>query len=548
MSFLPIVARELRVSARKPGTFWLRVSAALGAITLGSWWFLIRKDGTRAELAVPMFGLMTGSATLYCLLSGVWHTADCLSREKREGTLGLLFLTDLRGYDVVLGKLAATSLGAVYGVLAVVPMLGVPLLIGGVTVGEFGRMALVILNSLFFSLTLGLAVSAVSRSGRKATMIAFLLVLTVAFLPPIVAAILEALGKWPRAQAVLILPSPLFTFATAFDAMFRTMSRGFWWSLGTVHSMSWFCLAIASIGARRSWQDRPEGDLGLRWYRAWRHWGRGSAEERLAWRRELLDRNAFYWLAARGRHRPTFVWVALGLLALAWLGLLLRVGREDWLSSPVYLITALVLNLVIKVWVAAESSRQMAEDRQEGTIELVLSTALSVPEILRGQWLALTRQFLAPVLVILGVLFAFQLGTVRDPEAGNDRPFVICFYSTGMVMLVVDLIALYWLGMWRGLTAKTPQRAFLGGVLRILVLPWIGMAGALLVFALAPPNHLYESRNYTWFGLWVLFGLSADLGFAGWARYKLQSDFRLAASGRFSASTPPSTSKPEPSS
>ncbi|HQU46125.1 MAG TPA: hypothetical protein PK867_25150, partial [Pirellulales bacterium] len=41
-------------------------------------------------------------------------TADCISSERREGTLGLLFLTDLRGHDVVLGKLVVAGLGAFY--------------------------------------------------------------------------------------------------------------------------------------------------------------------------------------------------------------------------------------------------------------------------------------------------------------------------------------------------------------------------------------------------------------------------------------------------
>ena len=45
----------------------------------------------------------------YCLLEGTRLAADCRGEEKREGTLGLLFLTDLQGYDVVLGKYLATS-------------------------------------------------------------------------------------------------------------------------------------------------------------------------------------------------------------------------------------------------------------------------------------------------------------------------------------------------------------------------------------------------------------------------------------------------------
>ena len=36
MNWLPIVTRELRVAARKRGTFWLRVAAALTALVIGS--------------------------------------------------------------------------------------------------------------------------------------------------------------------------------------------------------------------------------------------------------------------------------------------------------------------------------------------------------------------------------------------------------------------------------------------------------------------------------------------------------------------------------
>ena len=131
---------------------------------------------------------------LYCLLSGVWFTADCLSEEKREGTLGLLFLTDLKGYDVVFGKLVATSLNGFYAVLAVVPILALPLLLGGVTGGEFGRMALVVVNTLFFSLALGMCVSALSRSPRKAMAMTFLLIL-------LFTAVLPACGAWRAAMA-----------------------------------------------------------------------------------------------------------------------------------------------------------------------------------------------------------------------------------------------------------------------------------------------------------------------------------------------------------
>src|SRR5260221_4615818 len=110
MTFLPIVSRELRVASRRSGTYWLRTLAALAVVIIGTWFFLMMRTEQSQEIAMVLFGILTGSAVLYCLLSGVRSTADCLSEEKREGTLGLLFLTDLRGYDVVFGKLVASSL------------------------------------------------------------------------------------------------------------------------------------------------------------------------------------------------------------------------------------------------------------------------------------------------------------------------------------------------------------------------------------------------------------------------------------------------------
>src|SRR5262245_63312723 len=151
MTFLPIVARELRVASRRRATYWIRIGAAVAVIIIGTFIFLMMQRDSPNYIAKTLFGILTGSAVLYSLLSGIRDTADCLSSEKREGTLGLLFLTDLKGYDVVIGKMAANSLNAFYGVLAVLPMLAVPLLMGGVGLGEFGRIALVTVNTLFFS-------------------------------------------------------------------------------------------------------------------------------------------------------------------------------------------------------------------------------------------------------------------------------------------------------------------------------------------------------------------------------------------------------------
>ena len=130
MTFLPVVERELRVAARLPGTHWVRLVAAFVALGIGGWIMAIPYfRNTPGVLGMALFVSMSILMNFYALLIGVLRTADCLSEEKREGTLGLLFLTDLKGYDIVLGKLAATSLNTFYGMLAIFPILAISLLV-----------------------------------------------------------------------------------------------------------------------------------------------------------------------------------------------------------------------------------------------------------------------------------------------------------------------------------------------------------------------------------------------------------------------------------
>src|SRR6266498_1808546 len=176
MTFLPIVDRELRVAARKRNTFWLRVVAALIALVIGGGFMVLSllpfggmtPFGGRGQMGGPLFTVLTWLSLATALSAGLFFTSDCVSEEKREGTLGFLFLTDLRGYDVVFGKLLATSMRSFYGLIAVFPILAITLLMGGVTGAEFWKTSLALANALFLSLAAGMFVSAVSRDPQKA--------------------------------------------------------------------------------------------------------------------------------------------------------------------------------------------------------------------------------------------------------------------------------------------------------------------------------------------------------------------------------------------
>jgi len=94
-------------------------------------------------------------------------------------------------------------------------------------------------------------------------------------------------------------------------------------------------------------------------------------------------------------------------------------------------------------------------------------------------------------------------------------------------------VALYWVGMWMGLAARNPKRAFSGAIIRILMLPWIGFAAFMMFAAVAPPDVQGKLGWGHFLGVWFALGLAADVGFGFWARQKLLAEFRIIATQRY---------------
>src|SRR5579863_8780069 len=159
MTFLPIVDRELTVAARRAGTYWLRFWAALVVLIIGLVLLGAAHGKTPSVMGHFLLNALGVLALGFCLVAGAFLTADSLSEERREGTLGLLFLTDLRSHDVVLGKMMGVALSPFYSLLATLPVLTLCVLVGGVTGGDYWRTALALLNALFFSFALAMLVS-----------------------------------------------------------------------------------------------------------------------------------------------------------------------------------------------------------------------------------------------------------------------------------------------------------------------------------------------------------------------------------------------------
>src|SRR5260370_33703964 len=160
----------------------------------------------------------------------------------------LLFLADLKGYDVVLGKLVATSLNAMYGLVAILPVLALAVWLGGVTAGGLTRVAVMLLNTFFCSLSAGMFVSSISRVERKA-MGGTSLLLFLFLVGPWVLALLVA-DAFPLAfpPVFCVLPDPVYACFLALSPLPGVWGgqREFWCSTLIHDVIGWGFLALAS--------------------------------------------------------------------------------------------------------------------------------------------------------------------------------------------------------------------------------------------------------------------------------------------------------------
>ncbi|HKS37229.1 MAG TPA: ABC transporter permease subunit [Verrucomicrobiae bacterium] len=506
MTFLPIVDRELRSMARRRSTYWTRIVFALiaiaGAFVVMSLAgvFQARTTGVGGSL----FRFLAVMAFLFCALAGVFITSDCLSEEKREGTLGFLFLTDLRGYDVVLGKLMATSLNAFYGLLTIFPVLAITLTMGGVTHGEFWRMTLVFINTLFFSLAAGIFISSISRHDQRAMAGTFSVILLMAGALPLAQFVLTKLGVLP--PHTLSLSSPLTAWQLAFDAGYRMSGKGFWNCLLITHAMAWVFLALASFLLPRIWQETPV--IG---------WTRTNSTllsdrdvaRRAARRARFLDVNPVFWLTSRTSRTGSTVGLTCVLVAFGWL--MNRVNQG--VGTIGVSLLSLFLPLLVAVPIGLHACRFFAEARRNGGLELLLSTPLTVKEILRGQWLTLRRKYLAPLIAVLGVEVLLASAMLPTPVGSNVLSILAGsgLLLLGMVTLVTDIFTAVWVGMLVGLTARKPGRAPALTLLYAIVIP---QTASLLCI----PR------------------LLIDIPLLFWARDKLYRELRALSSARYTAS------------
>ncbi len=544
---LPIVSRELIAASRRSGTYWSRTTAGLVGI-LGVVLLLLPSYGgaslSSAELGRTLFETLSGVMFLFCMFSGPALTADCLSVERREGTLGLLFLTDLKGRDVVLGKLAATSVNAVYRLMALVPLVAVCFILGGVGAAQYARALGALFCVTFFSLSVGLFTSAICTEGRKSVGLAFGLILMINLIPAAILLSIPHVGR--NAIELWIVPlSPIFWSLGTLTSPSAIASNKILWA-GAVVTLFYGAVFFSAACwlAPRVWRQRQPRPI----WRRLREWGllfsSGTMKERKAWRAASLDKNAYFWLAAREKHRNRLVWLYIAALMAIWLRAGATVGYVWWLDWPTFVVSMLVLQSSLKIWVAVQAARQFTEDRKSGAIELLLSSPLSVREQLDGQWLALRKQFLKPCLACILIevfLFSFSKNVSAD---GGPEAWIL---GTNLVVFPLDLWAMAWISMAQASVVRNSKSPASTAVARIMCLPWlITLVTWAVVSFIQFGRYPLIDQGQTWVMGWAVLSIWISLFFGLLSRRRIFKQFRGSAERRFQPAdgAPPAPPRP----
>ncbi len=555
---LPVATREVREAARRPRTHaWRWGTAGVGLAVLAMVAWATRGSRTQGH---EMFVGLSVAAYIYALVAGAVRTADSIAEEKRENTLGLLFLTDLKGWDILSGKLISTSVNCFSGLLALLPLLAIPMIMGGVPWDEFLRVALNLVNTLFLSISWGFVISAVFRSSAVTVSLA----LGTAFLfgvglPILSVYLIEELKLRGAGSALFFLTpthSQLFAHGNPGPG---APTNHYWLSLGTHHLMAWLYLWAAIHFLPRFWQDVPKSGRAERWREKLRGWRFGEGRTKAQFRTRLLGQSPLYWLANRERvSSPGLMLGMLGVMAgAAAFGVVnpgVDVAVATWLGGLA------IAHGMLAFRMAMAASNRLGEDRRSGALELLLGTELSIQEILRGHWMALRRQFFGPVmmvvfcglvgaaLLLLSASLDMRVGNMIEslvemfarmwrPGARAEHGWMFLIYLSILAMLALNWAGLVWVGMWLGLRERRAGFALWPTLALALAPPWMILIGgwamaeeAGVINPLQPDTTLAVALASGWalgLGHWFLV--------VRWARRNLRESFREAAADRFLA-------------
>lgn len=436
----PIFVRELVTVPRRAGHYSGRMALIGLLLILGitTWQATIgfAREATLGESAAVgllLFQIVAFVQLLLTLFFAALSAAGAVAQEKDRRTFVLLLLTDMRDYEIVLGKMLGALLPILIQLLVTAPVLALLLLLGGIDPEQVLQTVLVLLAAAVAAGSLGGLVALWRERTFQALALAVLfLVLYICVTQALgVVGPLVAPGiNWAVVQAWL---DPVICLQTVLAP-----PAGGWSGLapayGFVLVMLLGCAVLNGIGIWKLRKWNPSGEPIMQREgphevedtdeaielekRAKAHAAPGKV--RPVWSNPVLWREIR--TLAYGR-RPLLVKLAFGIVLALILYFavseLNRPGGRPAFAAAYGLVPVAVLSLLL---VAAQAATSITSERDGGALDILLVTDISPKEFVFGKWFGVVyncKEYLIPPL-LLAVFYAARGALTRTPpEAGT---------------------------------------------------------------------------------------------------------------------------------
>lgn len=529
----PIFTREFLTVPRRPahyrtrvaylGTLW--IIGVTGWLAAGGWW----RPGTLGEtarLGPLLFQVLTFVELALFLFFAALSAAGTVAQEKDRRTFLLLLITDLRNYEIVLGKLLGSLLPIALLLTATFPLLMLLVLLGGIDPRQVWQaMLIVAATSLAAGSLGGLIALWRDRTFQSLALTVLFLVLYLcvvnglavvpALVPRLSAAEIYAAQEWldpfralstVQDPTALLEPglSPAYGFALVMIVLSAVLNL---WGLLRLRVWNPSGEPIVQREQPDDADDKERTLTGDQKARVSVHAAPGAVRR--------VGPNPILWREiythAYGR-RPLLVKTAyfVVLAFICWYALTpLLVQHQHMAFAAAYgLVPVGVLSLLL---VAAQAVTAITSERDTGALDLLLVTDLTAKEFIFGKLGGIAynaKEYLLPPLLLTAVYAVY--GYLASPPAGHPemRPGMnatsfICITGAGLVLLAFAMM----LGVHVALRAPNSRLAIIHTLSTIFFLS----VGTMICVALILINGQFE---YQW-GSFVFF-LVAGVGGLWW--------------------------------
>lgn len=504
MNLLPVITRELRAQARQLFTFWLR---GLGVFTLlvGGLW-VMGESAFEPNVGGHLYGRLHLMAYFALWLLVPLGAADCISRERREGTLGLLFLTPLKPAHIVIAKGFVHGLRAATLVVAIVPVLAIPFLLGGVTWQQAALSTVIYFDAICWCLAAALVASSMARNNNRA-MAFTMLFACLGFIgfPWLVGAMMgiNSFTTWNSGYSqstydffvgfwIVAMPAGDFSYVLRMFKLPQIVSAIGFGSAVSVAVLV-FAVMFAAHRIRRAWRDEP---LSIRAEKMERVFFRPVIWKGFLqrWMLRKLEHNPIGWLEQRQWSGRMVTW--------AWFAIIITLYSVAVTDVNFFRTSELVEKAVgwlLAVSMAVTSVGSFRREREAGMLELLLVSPLPARQIINGRLRGLWGQFLPAILVLLGVWLYFLTLYGGLLFNRNDWGYVdIWFFA--VTFWVTPVIGLYF---------SLRCRHFLAALMLTLLMAMIvPMMLAAIIRAVVVEIGFYDARSehFAWIGQFLVAG------------------------------------------